>query len=169
MWLSGIYSFLFRRNGKSDHNVTVLVDTERGRESILSYQGLWGLWGGSVYRSCSCASSIAPTYAASATQPPALMSLLRQISPNGDQTARPGGVCISPRDVCWCTGSVCCRCTSSRAIRPCTQCTLTYTEESMVARIIQQNKKDRGIQAIASDKKEAKRTVASVLRGLPIL
>jgi hypothetical protein len=31
MWLSGIYSFLFRRDGESDKNVTVLVDTERGR------------------------------------------------------------------------------------------------------------------------------------------
>jgi hypothetical protein len=34
----------------------------------------------------------------------------------------------------------------------------------MAARIAQQNKKGRGIQAIASDKKEAKRTIASVLR-----
>jgi hypothetical protein len=54
-------------------------------------------------------------------------------------------------------------CISTRAICPCTKCTLTYTEKSMVARIIQQNKKGRGIQAIASDKKEAKRTVASVI------
>jgi hypothetical protein len=41
MWLIGIYSFMFRRDGKSDKNVTVLVDTERGRDSTLSYQGLW--------------------------------------------------------------------------------------------------------------------------------